>query len=223
MTSIVLRDTAEPAYTMIPPTLPGYVGGKYRHIQQHNPAKAKRLLTEAGYPDGRGFPKTEMWLRQATPNIKSAALAIQGMLKSTLGINIAVRDQEQKLFTDNMVNRHIPMGIIGYTYDYPDPSDMLGLVWHSQPIGYGRHDWKNNRFDELVDHGAIELDPSKREQIYDEAERVLAEDVGGVFLFHNLAVELRKRWVKGIKQDRWGNYPLTVQNTTFMDVYIGKH
>lgn len=223
LASIVLRDTVEPAYTMIPPTLPGYVGEKYRYIQQHDPTEAKRLLAEAGYPGGRGFPKTEMWLRQAAPNIKSAALAIQGMLKSTLGINIEVRDQEQKLFTDNMVNRQIPMAIVGYTYDYPDPSDMLGLVWHSQPKGYGRHDWKNDRFDDLVDRGAIELDPFKREHMYDEAERVLAEDVGGVFLFHNLAVELRKPWIKGIKQDRWGNYPLTVQNTTFMDVYIGKH
>ena len=49
-----------------------------------------------------------------------------------------------------------------------------------------------------------------------------AEDVGGVFLFHTLSIELRKPWLKGIKKDRWGNYPLTVQNTTFMDLYIGR-
>lgn len=221
--SIVMRDTAEPAYTMIPTTLPGYVGDKYQYIQQYDPAQAKRLLAEAGYPDGRGFPRTDMWLRQAAPNIKAAAIAVQGMLKSTLGININVRDQEQKVFTDNMVSRDIPMAMIGYTYDYPDPSDMLGLVWHSQPAGYGRHDWKNPVFDDLVDRAAVELDQAKRMLMYDEAERVLADDVGGVFLFHPLTVELRKPWLKGLKQDRWGNYPMFIQNTTFMDIYIGKH
>lgn len=223
LSSIVLRDTVEPAYTMIPPTLPGYVGDKYKSVQQFDPTEARRLLSEAGYPNGRGFPKVEMWLRQAAPNIRSAAIAIQGMLSSNLGLAIEVKDQEQKLFTDNMVNRNISMAIIGYTYDYPDPSDMLGLVWHSQPKGYGRHDWQNQRFDDLVDAAATELDQEKREQMYDEAERVLADDVGGVFLFHDLAVELRKPWVKGIKMDRWGNYPLTVQNTTFTDIYIADH
>jgi len=220
--AVVLRGTMEPAYTMNPPTLPGYVGDKHRALQQYDPALAKQRLAEAGYPNGRGFPKTEMWLRQAAPNIKSTAVAIQGMLKNTLGIDIDVRDQEQKVFTDNMVRRDIPMAMIGYTYDYPDPSDMIGLVWHSQPTGYGRHDWKNEAFDDLVDRAARELDQEKRMQMYDDAERILAEDVGGVFLFHNLSIELRKPWLKGIKRDRWGNYPLTVQNTTFMDLYIGR-
>jgi ABC-type oligopeptide transport system substrate-binding subunit len=221
--SVVLRGSVVPAYTMIPPTLPGYVGEKYAGLQVYDTERARRLLAEAGFPNGRGFPRTDMWLRQAAPNIKAAAVAVQGMLKSTLGIDINVRDQEQKVFTDNMVNRTMPMAMIGYTYDYPDPSDMLGLVWHSQPAGYGRHDWKNARFDDLVDRAAVELDPEKRMAMYDEAERVLAGDAGGVFLFHTLAVELRKPWVKGIKRDRWGNYPLTVQNTTFMDLYIGQH
>lgn len=220
--SIVLRDTMVPAYTMQPPTLPGYTGDKHKPLQQYDPALAKQLLAEAGYPNGRGFPKTEMWLRQAAPNIKSTAVAVQGMLQNTLGIDIEVRDQEQKVFTDNMVRRDISMGLIGYTYDYPDPSDMVGLVWHSQPAGYGRHDWKNDAFDDLVDRAARELDPVKRLQMYEDAERILAEDVGGVFLLHTLSVELRKPWLKGIKQDRWGNYPLTVQNTTFMDLYIGQ-
>ncbi len=220
--SVVLRHTVEPAYTMNPPPLPGYVGDKHRALQQYDPALAKRLLAEAGYPNGRGFPKTEMWLRQAAPNIKSTAVAVQAMLQNTLGIHIEVRDQEQKVFTDHMVLRDIPMALIGYTYDYPDPSDMIGLVWHSQPSGYGRHDWKNETFDDLVDRAARELDQEKRMQMYDEAERILAEDVGGVFLLHTLSIELRKRWVKGIKKDRWGNYPLTVQNTTFMDLYIGR-
>lgn len=220
--SVVLRGTVVPAYTMIPPTLPGYVGQKYRALQEYDPALARRLLAEAGYPGGKGFPATDLWLRQAAPNIKAAAVAIQGMLKSTLGISVTVRDQEQKVFTDNMVRRQIPMTLIGYTYDYPDQSDMLGLVWHSQPAGYGRHDWKNVRFDDLVDRAAVELSPAKRTQMYDDAERVLASDAGGIFLLHDLAVELRKPWLKGIKRDRWGYYPLTVQNTTFMDLYIGK-
>jgi len=92
-----------------------------------------------------------MWLRNPTAQIKTAAETIQAMYKENLGVTINIRPQEQKIYMDGMRAHRIPMSLISYEYDYADASNMLGGVWHSQPVGAGRHDWKNDTFDKLVD------------------------------------------------------------------------
>jgi ABC-type transport system substrate-binding protein len=99
---------------------------------------------------------------------------------------------------------------------------MLGMVWHSRPKGTGRHDWQNEVFDTLVDQAASEMNPNKRAQMYDEAERVLASDVGGVFVFHGLPMVLRKPWLKGIDKNNEGFYSYR-QPITMTRLYIGQH
>lgn len=222
---VVLRDTVIPAYTMLPPHFPGYVGDKYRHFQAYDPDLAKRLLTEAGYPGGKGFPKVEMWLGDASPTtpVGQAAQVIQQNLLEVLGIRIEIKNTLGNTYIQRMYDWEIPMSLGGFGYDFPDPQSLLGVVWRSQPKGYTRHDWANATFDEMIDKGAGELDPEKRFQYYDEAEKALASDVGGAFLWHGLARELRKPWVKGLKEDYWGNFPFRGNNTTYCDLYIGKH
>ncbi|MBI4551695.1 MAG: peptide ABC transporter substrate-binding protein [Candidatus Latescibacteria bacterium] len=221
----VLNGLGVPAYTMLPPGFPGYAGDRLNPFQRYDPALARRLLAEAGYPAGKGFPATELWLRVADTNInKVAAEAIQGMLKQTLGITVQIRYQERKLFNDNLYQWKIPVGMLAFAYDYPDPSNMLGLLWRSQPIGYARHDWKHAEFDRLVDAANTEMATARRYDLYTQAERILVDAAGAVFLFHSVTAELRKPWVKGMKKNKLGQHvPLmSVQTVNFPDLYIGK-
>ncbi|MBI4532265.1 MAG: hypothetical protein HY709_12180 [Candidatus Latescibacteria bacterium] len=78
-------------------------------------------------------------------------------------------------------------------------------------------------FDRFVDQAASEMDPQKRMSLYDQAEKVLAEDVGGVFIYHEVVYELRKPWVKGIVQNTFGDYPYLSNSNTYWMMYIGKH
>ena len=222
--NVVLRGMMLPAYTMLPLHYPGYVGEKYKDIQAYNPDEARRLLADAGYPGGRGFPTLELWLKRqpSTSPEGQAAQAIQQMLDETLDVKINIRNADRTTYEVNMKDWEIPLSTIMFTYDFPDPHNLLSLVWHAQPKGYGRHDWKNSRFDDLVDQAVREMNTPERMKLYDEAERILAEDAGGVFLWHVLDYELRKPWVKGFPQDKWGNYPSYNNNTSFSDIYIGK-
>jgi ABC-type oligopeptide transport system substrate-binding subunit len=219
----VLRGAMMPGYTMIPPGFPGYSGERLKDIQRFDPALARRLLAEAGYPNGRGFPATEMWLRGVTGGYLMAAEAIAGMLKEHLGLQIQIRNAEARVYTDNMLQYNLPMSLIPFQYDFPDPHNLLGMVWHSQPKGVGRHDWSNAAFDRLIEEAAREVDQTRRMALYSQAERILVEDAGGVFVFHHLVLQLRKPWIGGWKKDTMGQEPFFIDNSTMTDLYIRRH
>ena len=221
LTDTVLRRIAVPAYTMMPPGFPGYVGGKYKDIQQYDASRAKALLAEAGYPGGRGFPNLDLWTvntRRIPTNTVSQA--IQGMVQESLGINLKIRITESRTYRDAMNNWTIPISIATFDYDFPDPHSLLGMVWRSKPKGIGRHDWANPEFDRLIDQASTTLEEDQRFNMYDQAERILAEDVGGAFLFHSYAVRVRKPWTSGYPLDRLGYRPFYHNNSSWSDIYI---
>ena len=221
LTGTVLRRIAVPAYTMMPPGFPGYVGDKHQDIQRYDPDRAKALLAEAGYPGGRGFPKLDLWsvnTRRIPANTVSQA--IQGMIQESLGINFNIRIGESRSYRDAMYNWSLPISIGTFDYDFPDPHSLLGMVWRSKPKGIGRQDWTNPSFDKLIDQASRTLEAKARFAMYGEAERILAEDVGGAFLFHSNAVHVRKPWVGGYPEDRLGYRPFYHNNSSWSDIYI---
>ena len=220
---VPLRNTGMPAYSMLPPQFPGSSIEQLKSIQAYNPARARQLLAEAGYPKGRGFPKIDFWIGKTTPSLNILAQAVQAMLQSNLGISVNLKTSEDKVYRDNMYKWNIPFGLGGFNADYPDPNNLLAMVWRSQPVGYGRQDWQHPEFDRLVDTAAFELDTEKRMRMYREAERILIEDVGGVFLMHSLTVELRKPWLKGLTMNKYGYSFFTWIGMVHTKMYIGKH
>lgn len=217
--NIVLRGTALPAYTMLPPGFPGYSGDALKDVQRYDPELARSLLAEAGYPGGRGFPSMDIWLRN-DPNRIMAAEAVSGMLSNNLALSVGVRNMEPRVYSEAMAQYRIDLSLIPFQYDFPDPHNLLGMVWHSQPVGAGRHDWMNAEFDRLVDEAARETDEERRFEMYNEAERILVEDVGGVFLYHDYFLQLRKPWLAGWKKDSMGQEPFFIDNSSITDLYI---
>ena len=209
---VVLRGAGVPAYTMLPPAFPGYLGEKYKALQAFDPADARRLLAEAGYPGGRGFPVMPLWLRAPTPAIR------QGMLKDNLGITVEIIQQDMPSYMSRMYDWDILAGLIRFGPDFPDPHSNLGMVWRSRSQGIARHDWRNIRFDELVDRAAESMDASERYALYDEAQRILSEDVGAAFLYHEIVSELRKPWVKGVPRTKYDTYAFPY----LTEIYVGK-
>jgi oligopeptide transport system substrate-binding protein len=218
--NVVLRGTALPAYTMLPPGFPGYSGDNLKDIQRFDPREAKRLLAEAGYPNGRGFPSSDIWLRNDLPHRIMASEAIAGMLKEHLNINVGVQNMEPRVYSDAMAKYDISLSLIPFQYDFPDPHNLLGQVWHTQPVGSGRHDWTNTEFDQLIESAAREVDPARRNEMYHQAERILVEDVGGAFVFHDYVLQLRKSWIVGWKNDITGQAPFFIDNSTITDLYV---
>lgn len=215
--NVVLQGTAKPAYSMLPPGYPGDAGDTLNDIQGYDPEKGRKLLADAGYPNGRGFPRKKLILRGT--DMKHAAEAIQQMVKDHLNIDLRISVLEARVYSTALYQWELPVSLGSFSQDYPDPNNMLATVWRSQPKPYGRQPWKNDTFDRLVDEAAREMNVEKRAGMYADAQRVLVEDVGGVFLFYNNEASLRKPWLKGFKRNKVGEFPYR----NLIDIYIGNN
>ncbi|MBM3262652.1 MAG: peptide ABC transporter substrate-binding protein [candidate division Zixibacteria bacterium] len=188
-----LRDIAIPAYAMLPPGFPGADSEPFKALQPYDPEQARKYLAEAGYPDGKGFPPIDIWLRgRDAGDTRTAAEAIQAMLKKALNITVGIRTVETKLFTDGLNNHSVTLALVPYSLDYPDPSNLLG-IWRSS----GRHAWRHEGFERLMSEGDTFMgSTTERYAIYHRAERYLVEDAGGVFLWHPVQYWLWKPYIK---------------------------
>jgi ABC-type oligopeptide transport system substrate-binding subunit len=215
---VVLRGTAAPAYAMVPPDFKEYNGPAMKPYQSYDPARARQLMQAAGYPNGRGFPKQEMWLRAPTPSLNMVAVALQSMLRENLGVDVTIRSADRTAYMSKLYDWEMNFGFLRFVADYVDPRNMLDMTWHSQPRGVGRHDWSNAEFDRLVEAAGAELDPVRRTQLYRRAEEILVRDYAAAFVFHPQNLELRKPWIKGYGRNPDG----TVGSVVFTKLYIGK-
>jgi ABC-type oligopeptide transport system substrate-binding subunit len=123
------------------------------------------------------------------------AQAIAASIKQNLGIDVEVSNKETKLFTEAMNAKppQIQFGMVSYGFDFLDPANMLS-VW----LGDGRHNWKNAEFDAAVKRAAsFTGDPATRVKMFQDAEKLLVEDVGGVFIYHRTVADIYKPYLKG--------------------------
>jgi oligopeptide transport system substrate-binding protein len=88
--------------------------------------EAKALLTEAGYPDGKGLPKIT-FLYNTNENNKKIAEALQGMWKQNLGVDVELLNQDWAVFQEERRAGNYMMARGGWLGDYGDPMTMLDL------------------------------------------------------------------------------------------------
>ena len=193
--NIIKPSQGIPAYSFLMPGFPASNSQGLKDIQNYDVAKAKQLLADAGYPDGKGFPKLTLWLRNEAPVRQAVAQAIAASIKQNLGIEVAVSNQENKTFTDAMNAKptQIQFGMVSYGMDFLDPYNMLS-VW----LSGGRHNWNNAKFDDMVKKAAsFTGDPAERIKMFQDAEKLLVTEAPGVFIYHRYQSDLYKPYVKG--------------------------
>lgn len=152
------------------------VGGDYYDptaaANEANLAKAKQLLAEAGYPDGKGLPTIEYLYNEGTGH-QQIGEALQNMWKK-IGVNITLSSQEWNTFLNTRKNGEYQIARNGWLGDYNDPISFLDM-WVT---GGGNNDaqYSNPEYDKLISEVKKETDPKVRFQKMHQAEDIIFKD-----------------------------------------------
>ncbi len=162
-----------PALGWIPPGMPGYdpeVGKQYAF----NPAKAKQLLAEAGYPDGKGLPTVKFQYRTAGNN-PIIAQFLQEQLKVNLGINLELEPMESRAFTQLVNDEKHTWALFGWGADYPDPDNWLPDIFGTG-ASINHTLYSNPAFDALSKKALAEPDAPARLSLWKQAHKMAIDD-----------------------------------------------
>ncbi len=216
-----MNGTRVPAYSMLPPGFPAY-NADLKSVQNYDVDKAKSLLAEAGYPDGKDAQGKQLELQMYSNTREVVMEYVKDQWETNLGIKVNLEVLENAVWGQKRSEHGMMVYKGPYEYDYLDPANMLTSLWRSNDAkGSPRHAWRSEKFDQLVTAAGQEVDDTKRIATYQEAERLLVEDVGAVFLTHNVIFQTWWPYVKGIPADKTGNVVFRWLDLTRFQMYMG--
>jgi oligopeptide transport system substrate-binding protein len=159
------------ADAFVPPGTAGYqppAGNKY------DPDAARKLLAEAGFPDGAGFPVVRYLYTNKSETDEKIAVEVQAMFKRELGISVLLIKQEWAVYLNSLSALDYDFCRSSWVGDYKDPNTFLDMF----VTGGGNNNcgWGNTRYDELIALAAKETDGAKRFDQFREAETILVRD-----------------------------------------------
>jgi peptide/nickel transport system substrate-binding protein len=201
----VLQDEAQPAiYGIVPPSFPNYNAKAVKGFS-YNPGLARKLLAEAGYPSGNGFPKDfSLVLNSGGERNIEVAQAIQKMLADNLNlpIKLNVLPFPQKLEQENKGTAQFWKA--GWVADYLDPQSFLDLFYGKlvpdegglSPVNSGRY--KSSRFDSLYEMALKQVNPVKRYALYQQADQAIIDDAAYMPIYYDQNTYLTQNYVKNL-------------------------
>jgi oligopeptide transport system substrate-binding protein len=190
----LLKGGQIPTTSWVPKGMPGYepkVGLDF------DLKKAKSLLKEAGFPDGKGFPEVTFMFDTRDDN-KVIAERLQRMWKTNLGVDLKAQNEDWKVYLNRLKTDPPAMFRMGWGADYPDPDNFLNLF--TSYSGNNQTRWKNAEYDKLIERAASESAMPKRLAFYKKAQVLLLEkDTAIVPLFIDALNVLVSPQAKGVE------------------------
>ncbi len=176
----------------------------------YDPAAARELLDEAGKtdPDGDG-PATRFALVHKTSEDKlrrRIAEVLQSQL-AAVGIGMTIQSSEWGTFFDDVKRGNFQTFTLQWV-GITEP-DILDTVFGSKkvpPAGANRGRFKDPRLDALTERAQTLLDPGARKPLYAEAQKLLAEELPYVFLWHEEHIAVMTRRLAGFELDARGSF-----------------
>ena len=166
--------------------------------QTYDLAKAKELLTEAGYPNG-GFTLKIAYLPVLDEEARTVEILDAGLQQ--LGIKLEPMGMTWPTMA-NLMQDETSAPDLYTVYAFPsaaDPDSALRVNYHSTATknGYNSSWYTNPQVDKLLDEGVATPDLAKREAIYKEVQRIITEDQPSIFVSNPTYVIAARSWVKG--------------------------
>ncbi len=169
---------AQPASIPLPPGSWGYDKSVESIVPSYDPEAAKKLLTEAGYPDGF---KTTLYISNTPQRVKMATI-LQQYLKMNLNIDLDIQTSEWGTFSEIASKGNADIFAMSWTW-YPDPFFFLNKIFASDAIGSlgNGQGFSNAEVDKLLADALVVTDQSERAELYKKALKLIVEEYPGIF------------------------------------------
>jgi peptide/nickel transport system substrate-binding protein len=199
----ILKGTGTLAINPLPPVVWSYTEDIQRY--DYNPEKAKQLLAEAGYPDGFSCV---FWLPESGSGMQqpvAMGTAMQADLKA-VGIDCKIETFEWGTYLEKVIVPPEEAGFdlmeMSWIGDNGDPDNHLYILLSGEqwpPHGYNMGFYKNDQVDPLLAEARVTLDRAKRTELYQQAQKLIAEDPPWILVDHETQIVVMDKSIKNFK------------------------
>lgn len=200
---IIYNDQVTVDNHILTPTLIGYDANA--KTDSYNPEMAKKLLAEAGYPNGFDIEIfVQPVARTSNPNPRRTAELIQQDWDK-IGVHTTLRTTEYQEFIKQTRAGNFQAGTYGWSGDNGDTDNFLAPLLSGPYIGKNNYTrWNNPEFNQLVAEGRVTTDPAKRADIYRKAEQLAMDQYPMIVIGHSKILTIMNQRVKNYKQTPFG-------------------
>lgn len=160
-----------------------------------DPARARKLLAEAGYPGGKGLPPITV-IYNTMEGHRVIAAFTQRSLKENLGVEIQINNMEWKTLLETIKSGDYQLGRSSWCADFPDPENFLAVFHSRGENNYSR--WKNPEFDSLLDQLSSAADQATRNKLTIRLETLLNKGTPILPFYFYTRSYLLKEFVQGL-------------------------
>ncbi len=166
---------------------------------------AKKLLADAGYPDGF---ETDLWAmpvqRPYNPNARRMAELVQAEW-AKIGVKAEIKSYEWGEYLDRTKKGEHQTVLLGWTGDNGDPDNFLNVLLGCDAVGASnRAYWCHKEFDDLIQQARQTTDMEKRTELYMKAQEIFHEEAPWVAIAHSIVSEPVSKKLKGYKLSPFG-------------------
>jgi oligopeptide transport system substrate-binding protein len=188
-------ETVQVANSMVPPGIPGRSDTDF--LPRYDPADARKLLAEAGYPGGAGFPATVLMTGGSAFDA-----GIVSQVKRDLGVTLEAETMADGYF-DRLAGDPPAMWSLAWVADYPGRNDFLGVLLATGATNNYGH-WRSPAFDAAIADAVGATDQAAASAAFDKAETIVRDDVPVVPVSYGPGWTLSRKGLLGAQQNGLG-------------------
>lgn len=199
MIKYLRNSTGTPGYAgFIPQGMPGFDTAAVQGYR-YNPAKAKQLLAEAGFPNGKNLPEIVL---STTTSYRDLIEYIQGELQKT-GIRTRVELVQGASLRELIAKNGVNFFRASWLADYPDAENFLSLFYSKNKIPFGPNytGYHTPQFDKLFEQAYQVTDDAQRYKLYQQMDNLVMQQSPVVILYYDKLVNLYQNNISGYSQN----------------------
>lgn len=187
--------TSFPAQSIVPPGIVGHVADYKNPWKGPKLDEAKKLLAEAGYPEGKGLPEITYDISDSTTSRQMAEFFVKQM--EQIGVKIKIVASPWPEFMAKVKKKSVQMFGMAWGADYPDAENFLQLLYGpNKSPGANSSNYDNPEYNKMFEKAALMQDSPERTKLYEDLYKYVADNVVLMYNMHRQSYTLRQSWLR---------------------------